>query len=276
MLFIDEEFGSLDHWLQYAARNPAVFDGGIADEICDRILQRGLTEPDTGRRVEPWEISSSSGNWREELVANGLNSRLRAVCACVKAVAGYRPAASLAIYAPEAVTPFARHAAALWPAFIGSEYLPTHEDRLRHPGIRHEDVTALSFADAGLDIVVTNEVLEHVPDIQAALVEIRRVLRPGGWHIGTFPFRFMDWEHQQRARLDAGGVTHLMEPEWHGNPTDPQGGSLVFTIPGWRVIDDARAAGFERVFMRFFASEEHGCLTENLGVFIFCAQTVRN
>jgi hypothetical protein len=25
----------------------------------------------------------------------------------------------------------------------------------------------------------------------------------------------------------------LMEPECHGNPIDPSGGSLVFGIPGW-------------------------------------------
>ncbi len=39
---------------------------------------------------------------------------------------------------------------------------------------------ALPFADDTFDRVICAEVLEHVPDYQAVLDEIRRVLRPGG------------------------------------------------------------------------------------------------
>jgi ubiquinone/menaquinone biosynthesis C-methylase UbiE len=42
------------------------------------------------------------------------------------------------------------------------------------------DAERLAFADASFDIVSSNGVLHHTPDMPAALREIHRVLRPGG------------------------------------------------------------------------------------------------
>ena len=52
-----------------------------------------------------------------------------------------------------------------------------------------EDLTHLSYADESFDLVLTSETLEHVPNLDAALGEIRRVLKPGGWHLFTVPVR---------------------------------------------------------------------------------------
>ncbi len=54
-------------------------------------------------------------------------------------------------------------------------------------GVRCEDLTRLTYADASFDIVLTSETLEHVPDLSAALGEIHRVLVPGGRHLFTVP-----------------------------------------------------------------------------------------
>ena len=272
MLEIDETFTSMDEWLAYAASNPEVYQASAAERIGHRILAQGFAEPHSGREIQPLDIAAPSGNWREELSHAGLNSRLRAVLALIAEAVADRPREAVRIYAPEAVTAFAAAAASAWPGYVGSEYLPTPADRARFPGVMHQDLAALSFPDEAFDIVATNEVLEHVPVLDRALAEIHRVLKPGGSHIGTHPFRFLARENEVRARLEGGRIVHLMEAERHGNPTDPDGGSLVFQTPGWEILDQCRAAGFGEAVMRFYASERHGCLTENLGVFVLCAR----
>lgn len=46
---------------------------------------------------------------------------------------------------------------------------------------------ALPFADNTFDKVICSEVLEHIPDYQAALAEIQRVLKPGGLLCASVP-----------------------------------------------------------------------------------------
>jgi SAM-dependent methyltransferase len=49
------------------------------------------------------------------------------------------------------------------------------------------DLTALPFADGSCDCIFASHVLEHIKDDDAALREIRRVLRPGGMAILPVP-----------------------------------------------------------------------------------------
>lgn len=49
---------------------------------------------------------------------------------------------------------------------------------------------ALPFADASFDTVLCTQVLEHVSGLDAALAEIRRVMRPGGVLVASVPFLY--------------------------------------------------------------------------------------
>ncbi len=64
----------------------------------------------------------------------------------------------------------------------GIDLSPGMLDKARERGlsVREASATALPFADASFDLVVSFKVLAHVPDIGLALSEMARVCRPGG------------------------------------------------------------------------------------------------
>lgn len=271
MTEIDKCFASRTDWLAWALAHPEVLVRAEADRIGERILAAGFVEPVTEIPVGPDQIGGGR-NWREDLVAYGLNSRLRTVSALIEEKIAGRPSHEIRIFATEAVTRFALRMRGRFARFLGAEYGRDEAAKRALYPIPHEDLTALTLPSDSFDIVTTNEVLEHVPDLDAALREIARVLKPGGWHVGTHPFLLMSESGDVRARNENGSVVHLKPPEYHGNPVDEAGGSLVFETPGWDILPRALQAGFAEAHMRFFASERHGCLTENIGVFVFCAR----
>lgn len=111
--------------------------------------------------------------------------------------------------------------------YIASHYyqdVPAGELR---DGFRCENLEHQTFADHSFDIVVSQDVFEHVLDPQKGFIEVARTLKPGGAHVFTVP-----WYHWQdtvvRAVRDNGQIRHLEQPDYHGNPIDPNG-SLVVT-----------------------------------------------
>ena len=66
--------------------------------------------------------------------------------------------------------------------------------RLPNHTVLEGDVEALPFDDASFGTVLCTEVIEHIPDPSAALVEYRRVLQPGGVLIGSVPARSAIWK----------------------------------------------------------------------------------
>ena len=73
------------------------------------------------------------------------------------------------------------------PCFSSSDYHPGAKPGSIIDGVRSEDLTHLTHADASFDVILTSETLEHVPNLDAALREIWRVLAPGGRHVFTVP-----------------------------------------------------------------------------------------
>lgn len=91
-------------------------------------------------------------------------------------------------------------------------------------GAVYADITALNFKDGSLDLIVSSDVLEHVPRLDRAFAETARVLRPGGLHIFTVPPRAIT---RKRADIVDGKLKHLEPPDYHSDPLSP-GGILAF------------------------------------------------
>ena len=79
---------------------------------------------------------------------------------------------------------------------------------------------ALSFRNSSFDLIISSEVLEHVPRLEKAFSETARVLRPGGAHIFTVPPRKST---KKRAEIVDGKILHLEPPDYHLDPLNPQG-----------------------------------------------------
>ena len=81
--------------------------------------------------------------------------------------------------------------------------IETAQDKLddcfrAHPELRGRvfpvSAESMPFPAAHFDVVIVNEVLEHIPDQDAALREIHRVLKPGGKFILFCPNRLFPFE----------------------------------------------------------------------------------
>jgi predicted SAM-dependent methyltransferase len=103
-----------------------------------------------------------------------------------------------------------------------ADYIDEYGDGIRASGrdphsIPETDViddaaTLATFADASVDFVVANHVLEHLEDPIAALQNLVRVLRPGGVLFLTLP----DARHSFDARRERTTVEHLLRDHREG------------------------------------------------------------
>jgi Methyltransferase domain len=210
-----------------------------------------------------WRNSNGrTANFRERLVCPSckLNNRQRFMAHLLLVMVPLEPSA-LPIYLHEQTTPFFTWAQRTLPGtVVGSEYLgPELGGGTVVEGLRHEDAGALSFGDASLATIVSNDVFEHVPDIDRCLAESRRVLRPGGRLLFTIPFHDRP-ETVQRATLRNGEIVELLPPQYHGNPIDPERGSLVFYEHGWDILERSRQAGFADAYALGYWSLRYGHL----------------
>jgi SAM-dependent methyltransferase len=101
----------------------------------------------------------------------------------------------------------------LFPAstYVGLE-IDTPENRKNKHADHYYDGTTFPFPDQCFDGVISNQVFEHVFSPEVFLVEIRRVLIPGGKLLLTVPFVWD--EHEQPwdfARYTSFGLKALLE-----------------------------------------------------------------
>ena len=105
------------------------------------------------------------------------------------------------------------------------EYFASDYDLSAHEGDIQIDLQNIALPDESVDVLLTPHVLEHVPDTDRALAEIRRVLKPGGHMFLQVP-------------LQVGATRVPPEPEFHADNTP------VFFNFGWDLTHRLRATGF--------------------------------
>jgi SAM-dependent methyltransferase len=103
--------------------------------------------------------------------------------------------------------------------YIGMEYSPEAGYRGNAADVCG-DAAAIPLARNSVDTVLCTEVLEHVPDPDAVVREIARVLKPGGVVICTAPFFYPVHDRYDFFRYSPGTVATLMRR--HGLTVDTE------------------------------------------------------
>ncbi|MGH8674273.1 MAG: class I SAM-dependent methyltransferase [Burkholderiales bacterium] len=231
-------------WESLLSRLPLVLRQALAVEVREEA-------PSQADRV----------NWRESLVCVecGLTNRLRLSVQVLEELVPDFP--SPRVYLTEQVTPVAAALRKRIGNLACSEFLGPDiaGGSIDSRGFRHEDLTQLSFPDAAFDVVLSFDVLEHVPNYRAALGEMRRVLRSGGSCVITAPFDCSSDPNVVRAVLqDDGEIRHLLPAEYHGDPVSPERGALCYYRFGWELLEDMKSAGFSDAVIHLSWSSDYG------------------
>ncbi|MGC8908834.1 MAG: class I SAM-dependent methyltransferase [Desulfomonilaceae bacterium] len=156
------------------------------------------------------------------------------------------------------------------PKYVCSEYFgPGVKSGAYIHGIMHEDLMTLSLESECIDLVISSDVFEHIPDPYKAHEQVYRVLKKGGRHIFTVPFYQNEYVDEVRASLGShGDLTYHKEPIYHGDPLREEG-ALVFTIFSLEMLVRLAKIGF-RTQMWKLRDPDSGILGGNAIVFEAC------
>lgn len=109
--------------------------------------------------------------------------------------------------------------------YISSNFYPDIPSGQYFGKHRSENLEVQTFDDETFDLVITQDVMEHVFNPQNAFAEIARTLKPGGAHVFTVPWYY--WKDTVvRAIFRDRHIEYLEKPVYHSNPID-KNGSLV-------------------------------------------------
>ena len=133
-------------------------------------------------------------------------------------------------------------------------------------GKMHQDLMSLTFDDQSIDLVISSDVFEHIPDPYRAHKEVYRVLKHGGRHVFTVPFLQTEFLDQARTFIDIRGNTVLTEePIYHGDPMRAEG-ALVHRIFSLEMLVNLKRVGFRTILYKLY-KPSRGIVGSNALVF---------
>lgn len=100
-------------------------------------------------------------------------------------------------------------------SFVCSDFLPDTELGTEiKKGVFCQDLEKLTFPNESFDLVITEDVFEHVRNYENGFSEISRVLKKGGYHIFTIPFNF-DKNTIKMVNTLGNEDIPILPPEYH-------------------------------------------------------------
>lgn len=213
-----------------------------------------------------WGPGFPAVNWRERVGCpkTGFNNRMRASIHVADMYLDIYD--NSRIYLMEQTTPMYQYYHDNFSNVIGSEYLgdTIRKGSVNERGIRNEDATSLTFDNSSLDIIMSFDVFEHIPNFKAAFSECFRVLCNNGRMLISVPFVEKSKRNIIRAVVAKdGSIKHLHPPEYHGDPLN-KGGILCYQHFGWEMLNNLLDAGFSDAYAIAFWSKEMGYYTRQI------------
>jgi SAM-dependent methyltransferase len=128
------------------------------------------------------------------------------------------------------------------PNILCSEFFTDVRPGEHKDGVLCEDFENLSFEDSTFDLVISEDVFEHLKDYKKGFREVHRVLKKGGVHVFCVPYYF---GQNTKALFDFrnGRETPLVPVEYHGDPI--QGRIPAYTRFGNDLIGELEGMGYD-------------------------------
>lgn len=142
--------------------------------------------------------------------------------------------------------------------YTASQFFPNQPFGELVNDVRNEDLENQKFENEVFDLVITQDVFEHLNQPEKAFAEIHRTLKKGGAHILTVPIENRFDPTVRWAEFDSkGNLNFLFTPEYHGNPVNDEG-SPVFWHYGYDIVDMIEKSTAVKPYIQTWEDRDNG------------------